>query len=1001
LLVAAATLPLSAFAVGDCVAPTQRCVRLAHAGWFLELNGFILKTLFNRARGTEVALYSGGTATRVFMGFMLAALILALSLATSAYAQTQRASPPATIPEEVAGAALEQKRALVFQSSTPGGSIAKGANAWTLLGPAGANGSEGIESGHVSAILTDSRNPEWILIAAGGGGIWRSKDGGAGWQPLADNLPSLASSALALDERTGALYYGTGDQCCDSYGAGIFRSPDGGVTWINSNGWDQDRNKPQFVGGITPRILVHPLDSRTLFAARNSGLWFSGDGGERWARLVPGFISDAAIDSSNPSRIYAAVGATLGDASNGLYRSNNGGMNWERVPGLPFGSGIGRMSIALAPSNPLVIYAALVRSSDQQLSGVYRSSDGGNSWTRLPAPAALFDSAGQGQGYFDNYVAVDPRDPNVVYLGGVELWKSTDGGAAWRVLSLTADGRTRIIHEDQFSIAFKPGNPDTVYVGNEGGIYRSPDGGNSWQSLNTGLPITQFNFVAVHPQNPLIVLGGTQGQGLVRFNGSSIWAELIRGDAGQIVFDPSDPDVVYVAKQRFRLMRSGPGDVFTQVSAGINSADRVSFYPPITVQPGNTPVLYFGTYRLWASSNRGDTWTAVSGDLTNGGTLTAIAVSPDGSIYSGSSDGRISVSNGSGSSRSGGGLPNRTVTSIAVDPRLPGTAYLTVWGFGTGHVFRTADAGYTWTEINGNLPDAPANAVVVDPSGPIYVATDMGVFRSDDGASWSSFNVGLPSSIVTSLALDARSQTLTACTYGRGVYQISLQAAQAGPDLLAQGVVNAANFQAAVAPGAIVSLFGTRLAVSQASAPGLPLPTTLAGTSITVNGQPAPLFFVSPTQINFQFPFEVTGAQALVEVTTLDGATTLVVLVVPVAPAIINGSIIHAATGALVNADNPAVAGEVLTLFVAGLGATSPAVPSGVPAPSAPFAVTVAQVTVVMRDWSANVVFSGLAPGSVGLYQVSFVVPEGASGNVLLTVSAAGRVSSPVLVPTR
>ena len=935
------------------------------------------------------------------MGSIPAALILALLLATSALAQARRGYPPATIPEEVAGAALEQKRALVLQSSTPGGSNAKGANAWNLLGPAGASGTEGIESGHVSAIVTDSRNPESILVAAGGGGIWRSRDGGASWQSLGDNLLSLASSALALDERTGALYYGTGDQCCDSYGAGIFRSPDGGVTWINSNGWDQDRNKPQFVAGITPRILLHPFDSRILFVARNSGLWFSSDGGERWTRLVPGFISDAAIDWSNPSRIYAAIGASLGDASNGLYRSYNGGMNWERVPGLPFGSGIGRVSIALAPSNPLVIYAALVRSSDQQSSGVYRSSDGGNSWTPLPAPATLFDSAGQGQGYFDNCVAVDPRDPNVVYLGGVELWKSTDGGATWRVLSLTADGRTRIIHEDQFSIAFKPGNPDTVYVGNEGGIYKSPNGGNSWQSLNTGLPITQFNFVAVHPQNPFIVLGGTQGQGLVRFNGSSIWAELIRGDAGQIVFDPSNPDVVYVAKQRFRLMRSGPGDVFTQMGAGISSADRVSFYPPIVMGSGSTPMLYFGTYRLWVSATRGDTWAPVSSDLTYGGTLTALAVAPDGSIYSGSSDGRVSVSNPPGLSRTGAGLPNRAVTSIAIDPRLPSTAYVTVSGFGTGHVFRTASSGYTWTDISGNLPDAPANAVAVDPSGPIYVATDMGVFRSEDGVSWSSFNVGLPSSIVTSLALDARSLTLTAGTYGRGVYQISLQAAQAGPNLLAQGVVNAVNFQAGVAPGAIVSLFGTRLAAFQAVAPGLPLPTTLAGTSVTVNGQPAPLFFVSPTQINFQFPFEATGAQALVEVTTPEGAADLLVPVVPVAPAIISGSIIHAATGALVNVDNPAVADEVLTLFAAGLGATSPAVPSGVPAPSAPLAVPVAQVTVVMRDSGARVTFSGLAPGSVGLYQVSFMVPDGPSGNVLLTVSAAGRVSSPVVVPTR
>jgi uncharacterized protein (TIGR03437 family) len=191
------------------------------------------------------------------------------------------------------------------------------------------------------------------------------------------------------------------------------------------------------------------------------------------------------------------------------------------------------------------------------------------------------------------------------------------------------------------------------------------------------------------------------------------------------------------------------------------------------------------------------------------------------------------------------------------------------------------------------------------------------------------------------------------------------------------------------------------LAASQAAAPGLPLPTTLAGASITVNGQPAPLFFVSPTQINFQFPFEVTGAQALVQVTTLDGATTLLVPVMPAAPAIIAGGIIHAATGAPVNADNPARAGEVLTLFATGLGVTNPAVPSGAPAPSAPLAVTASPVTVIMRDWSANVVFSGLAPGSVGLYQVSFVVPDGPSGIVQLTVSAAGRVSSPVVVPTR
>ena len=925
---------------------------------------------------------------------------LAPQLPQAEWFNAQRAYPFRAIPQEAMGKALRQKRALTSQFHPQSDFVAQFANAWSPLGPAGALGAQGVESGHVSAIVTDSRNPDSLYVAASGGGVWHSSDGGATWQPLSDSVASPISGSLALDERTGMLWYGTGDQWGGLYGAGVFRSANGGLTWIDSNGWDSAHNKPQFAGGITPRIFPHPSDPRTVFAARNSGLWRSQDGGDSWSRLIYGYVSDAAIDPSNPNRVYAALGVTLGDTWNGLYRSNDGGINWEVLLGLPSGPTVGRISIALAPSNPSIIYAALARSSDQQLWGIFRSSDGGGSWSLLPAPALLFDSAGQGQGYFDNVLAIDPRDPNTIYAGGLELWKSSDAGATWRVLSLAATG-SRVIHEDQFCIAFKPGNPDTIYVGNEGGIYTSPDGGNTWRSLNNGLAITQFNSVAVDPQNFLNVLGGTQGQGLVQLSGGSIWTELLRGDAGEIVFDTGNPGAVFVTKQRVSLMRSAAGEFFSFVSAGITNTDRASFYPPIALQPGNPSVVYLGTHRLWASSNGGTDWRAISGDLTNGGTLTAIAVASDGSIYTGSSDGKVAVSNGLGLARIGTGNPNRWVTSIAIDPRFPGTAYLTVSGFGSGHIFKTIDAGGTWIDIGGNLPDAPANDVAVDPQGPIYVATDIGVFRSEDGASWASFNAGLPSAFVTSLALHPQSATLTAGTYGRSVYRISLQPPQSGPILLAQGVVNAASFQPALAPGAIVSLFGNRLAPAPATPAGGALPTSLGGTSVTINGQLAPLFFVSASQINFQCPFEVTGSEALAQVTTRDGIASILVPVMPTVPGIFSGSAIHSATGVAVDAAHPAIAGEVLGLFATGLGNTVAAVATGVPAPVGTLALTTIPVLLNVGDRSAKVLFGGLAPGFVGLYQVNFVVPDGLSGSLPITLSAGGRISNAVPLALR
>jgi uncharacterized protein (TIGR03437 family) len=916
---------------------------------------------------------------------------------------TQRTYPTGTIPEDAVYRAMQQRAQLVpkgvklFGEELP--AAAQPGPIWAALGPGMVNGPEGLASGRVTAIAIDPHAPSTLYIGAAGGGVWKSTDAGLSWGSLGDDLMSLVSGALAYEARTETLYYGTGDYGARTYGAGIFRTTDGGATWLSANGWDGALNKPQFSGGTTARLVLHPNDSRTIYAARSSGLWRSTDGGDSWYRLVTGEASDFALAPGNPNRMYVALGLVTGAAQNGVYRSDDAGATWQVLSNLPSGTQVGRISLGLSPSNALVLYAALARSSDQQLLGVYRSNDGGNNWTKLPAPGTLFDSDGRGHGYWDNFVAVDPSNSETVFLGGVELWKSSDGGNTWSVLSLSGD--RRVIHEDQFAIAFQPGAPFIFYVGNDGGIYRTADGGQTFTALNFELPVTQFNTIAVNPHDSTQVLGGTQDQGLVRYTGTRTWNQVARGDGGAVFFSAGADGTIYLAKPLLRPMRStDDGASFVNIAGTISALDRVAFYPPFVAWDANPQTLYFGTQRVWQSRDGGYNWKALSADLTNGQYLTALAVSPLGRVYAGSADGRVSFSADGNVWIAGSGIPNRWVTAIATDPRGEGLAYLTVSSFGSGHVFKTQDGGLSWTDISGNLPDAPANAVVVDTNGVLYVAMDVGVFRSEDGALWASFNLGLPNAYFTALALDARSGKLVAASYGRGVYQVDLKPAQGpGPNLLARGVVNAFSSDTTLAPGGLATLYGTQLTGGDTASASGGLPTSLAGTSLTVNGKAAPLLYASPTLLNFQVPFEISGLEALIQVTTAQGAAAILVPLAPVAPGMWNAALHSDFT--LVSDSNPASSGETLVFYATGLGATNPPVSTGVAAPLDPLAYVAAPVSCTFGGSTARVSYAGLAPWYVGLYQLNVQVPEGLSGPVAVKINVGGRSSNSVTVRIR
>ena len=876
------------------------------------------------------------------------------------------------------------------------------AGQWASFGPTGINSTQqDLVSGRVNSLAVDPRNPATVYLAAAGGGVWKSANRGGNWVPLTDHLPSLASGAVAVDPFSGEVWYGTGELnfCRDCYyGAGVYRSSDGGSTWT--------RVQPEnFLSSPTSLIAFDPRNPGTIFIGRSTALWRSTDGGENWEVVLRGAVTDFALHPEDSSIAYAAVGYFSGSQENGVYRSSDGGANWARLGnGLPEQSTIGRIALSVAPSSPDILYALIANASDYKLNGLYLSFTGGDSWSRLDSlPEDVLTEDGAGQGAFNLCLAVDPQDATVVFAGGSELWQSIDSGAIWQNLSVAAG-----LHEDPHEIIFDPSDSRTLYLIGDSGVWRSADGGRNFTNSNLSLSITQFQGVGLHPTNPNAAVGGTQDNGTALYHGGSLWDQGRPGDSGAAFFDAADPQIIYTVARYQSVRRSDDGgQTFHLAATGLDPADRVLFYPPFLPHPDQPGVLYLGTHRLWRSIDRGENWAALSGDLTAGdGMISALAVSPVSpqTLYAGTSDGLVQLSSDGGqnwSRISTDELPNRFVTSIALDPRDPGTAVVGVSGFGAGHVFRTNDFGASWEDWSRNLPDIPVNAVLHDAFSPdtIYLGTDIGVFVLQDNGDWAPMREGLPNAIVLGLAQNATTGLLAAATHGRGIFAIATgDPASAVPRFAS--AVNGASYQAVpLAPGMVASLFGVNLAIASTQAAASPLPTTLADTTLFVNNVPVPLFFVSPGQINFQVPFVLAGPVVEVRLTNSRGEAVMQVPQRDSSPGIFQSSgrgIVLHGSGALVSESEPAAGGEELVMYVNGLGAVNPAVVGGQPAPFSPLSLTPTLPVVRVGGVVTETRFSGLAPGFVGLYQVKFVVPPGASGTTSVSLEMNGVTSNTV-----
>ncbi|MEZ5082926.1 MAG: T9SS type A sorting domain-containing protein [Bacteroidales bacterium] len=674
----------------------------------------------------------------------------------------------------------------------------KDSSYWEFAGPINTGG-------RLSDVEVHSENPEILWIGAASGGIFKSTNGGNQWHSVFDNALSLSIGDIAIaSSNPDILYAGTGEANAgggsQTYeGAGIYKSMDGGETW-EYTGLPDSRN----IG----RIAIHPENPDIVYVAAmgnlfadspDRGIYKSTDGGLNWDQSL--FVSDSTggidlvIDPQSPEIIYAAMWERVrrpnrrsyGGATCGIFKSTDGGGSWvELVNGLPSpGNNVGRIGISISNSDPNILYA-IYADKTGYFDGVYKTVNGGELWIQTNDDDLEYSY--QSYGWWFGRIKVDPVNPDIAYVIGFDLYKTTNGGNSWTNISYIS------VHVDQHEIYIYPENNNLLFLSNDGGFYTSTNGGNSWTWINN-LPITQFYTCEIDEQYPVRLYGGTQDNGTNRTMTGVVdnWQFIYGGDGFYVLVNPEDNNFIFAEYQYGNLARSvNGGNSFSSSMNGINSSDRMNWMTPVVFDPTDPSILYYGSHRMYKSTTNGSSWNAISTDLTNGpginltyGTITTISVSPVNPeiIYVGTDDGNVWVSatNGMGWEYLGAELPERWVTRVVADPVEENTVYVTFSGYRWDeflpHVFRSEDKGATWEDISSNLPEVPVNDLIADPedNAILYLATDIGVFVSYSlGQSWELLGANLPNVPVNDLDLHNPTRKLVAATFGRSMYTYDL-----------------------------------------------------------------------------------------------------------------------------------------------------------------------------------------------------------------------------------
>jgi hypothetical protein len=621
-------------------------------------------------------------------------------------------------------------------------------------------------SGRVAAIAVDPHNPAHVLCGAANGGVWESFDRGASWAPRTDYQATTAVGAITFSQANPSIVFcGTGEGNWWSWlGVGILRSSDGGTTWSTLCA-------APFVGQGFYDLRIDPANANHIIAATNGGLYVSTDGGVAWTQRR----------SATTWAVAFGTGEILAASSDGIYRSADGGTTWTAVA-LPGGPGsFDRIAVCIAPSNPAVAYAWGAKGT---IAYLWRRAAG--VWT---AAASLPAGVSTGQAWYDWYVAAAPDLDTEVYLGAIEAYRGDLSGSTWTwtVISNHAGGA---IHPDQHAIAFEPGNPSMVYAGCDGGLFRSPDRGKTWVSCNNGLVITEYEYIAGNVGQSRWAIGGTQDNGTDRWTGSSSFDHVADGDGGFVAVNHDDPTTVF---HTFFNMTpevshsSGDWASWNYIPPPIPAGEGSLFYPPMRCTDSSGATVAIGGGALYVSRTNGSAWTRIA--FPSAATASAICLPDSNNIYVGVTDGRVFHTSWNGTAWIAlTALTTPRVGAYVSDLLVSASNLNRIWvtstSTGGGRVFRSDNAGSSWTDCSAGLPNLPVTAIEIDSrnANRLWVAMDRGVSQSTNGgASWADFSNGLPNAYVGDLCFHPHAWVLRAGTRNRGIWEIPVDGWMTAP----------------------------------------------------------------------------------------------------------------------------------------------------------------------------------------------------------------------------
>ncbi len=704
-------------------------------------------------------------------------------------------------------------------------------------------------SGRCTEVAGISGKRNIIYASFATGGFWRTMDGGETWTPLFDQqgTQSVGSFAIA-PSNTQVIYLGTGEANifrASLPGMGMYKSTDGGLSWKHI-GLENT--------GTIARIVVHPSNPDIVYAAASGNEWSynadrgvyqSTDGGKTWKRILgsddhTGAI-DLVMDPSDPNTLLASTwnrirrrwSDPVPEDGDHIYKTTDGGKTWAVSDnGLPQTKFTGRIGLHFSRSNPNIVYASVDNHSPKRepRAGeldpygrpiqvipyglqVWRSDDKGNNWRKVSTEDDKLERFAGTYGWVFGQIRVDPNDENTVYIMGVPIAKSTDGGKTFQVMR-ASDKASDPIHGDHHALWIDPADSKYLINGNDGGVVVSYNGGKRWYNFFRKIPTTQFYNITYDMKTPFNVVGSVQDEGSFmgsvrntfgqKPQGIMAWDDAPGGEGTIIAMDPSNPDIMYASSFYGRLMRSDLSKTDSTRTRNIypKKADdeqvhRGEWLAYTMLSPHDPKTIYHGFQYLFRSSDEGKTWTRISPDLTynnpekmgrtpyaiNHQAITAIDESPlvKGLLYVGTDDGRVWVRKQEGADWAPimKGIPqNAHVSRLVASAYDPATVYLTLSNRREDdhavHIYRSRDYGANWESIAANLPTSPVNVVREDPKNRqvLYCGTDMGIYVSRDaGKSWMSLQANLSAAVsVQDLFVHPRDNVLVIATYGRGVW---------------------------------------------------------------------------------------------------------------------------------------------------------------------------------------------------------------------------------------